>query len=128
MALVAQVAETREQRNSSLIDRASKYIEANFSQDLTLEEVARQVYLSPCYFSKLFKQFKGLNFIDYLTKVRLKAARELLLNTKLPVAEIATRVGYRDARYFGQVFKKQEGYTPSVFRKIGGAHFGKSTS
>ncbi|OIQ58474.1 HTH-type transcriptional regulator YesS [Moorella thermoacetica] len=128
MFLVAQVAETREQRNSSLIDRASKYIEANFSQDLTLEEVARQVYLSPCYFSKLFKQFKGLNFIDYLTRVRLQAAKELLLNTNLPVAEIAARVGYHDARYFGQVFKKQEGYTPSVFRKIGGAKFGRCTS
>lgn len=128
MALVARVAETREEHNSSLIDRASKYIEANFSQDLTLEEVARQVYLSPCYFSKLFKQFKGLNFIDYLTRVRLKAARELLLNTELSVADIAARVGYHDARYFGQVFKKQEGCTPSVFRKIGGTQFGKSAS
>ncbi|MDN5362852.1 MAG: two-component system, response regulator YesN [Moorella sp. (in: firmicutes)] len=128
MALVGQVAETREQRNSSLIDRAGKYIEANFSQDLPLEEVAQQVYLSPCYFSRLFKQFKGLTFIDYLTRVRLKAAKELLLNTNLPVAEIAARVGYHDARYFGQVFKKQEGYTPSVFRKIGGANYGRSVS
>jgi two-component system response regulator YesN len=114
------VVVTREQRNSTLIDRASKFIEANFSQDLTLEEVAQQVYLSPCYFSRLFKQIKGLNFIDYLTRVRLQAARELLLSTNLSVAEIAARVGYHDARYFGQVFKKQEGYTPGVFRKIGG--------
>ncbi|MGI9860523.1 response regulator [Moorella naiadis] len=128
LALVGQVAEIREQRNSSLIERAGKYIEANFSQDLTLEEVAQQVYLSPCYFSRLFKQFKGLNFIDYLTRVRLKAAKELLLSTNLPVAEIAARVGYHDARYFGQVFKKQEGYTPSVFRKIGGASYGRSVS
>jgi len=120
LALADQVVVTREQRNSTLIDRASKFIEANFSQDLTLEEVAQQVYLSPCYFSRLFKQIKGLNFIDYLTRVRLQAARELLLSTNLSVAEIAARVGYHDARYFGQVFKKQEGYTPGVFRKIGG--------
>ncbi|MBC7325574.1 MAG: response regulator [Moorella sp. (in: Bacteria)] len=123
MALVDHVAASREQRNSSLINRASQFIEANFSRELTLEEVAQQVYLSPCYFSRLFKQVKGQNFIDYLTRVRLKAARELLLNTNLPVAEIAERVGYRDARYFGQVFKKQEGYTPSTFRKIGGGKF-----
>ncbi|KYH33370.1 response regulator [Neomoorella mulderi] len=123
MDLADQVAASREQRNSSLIDRASKFIEANFSQDLTLEEVAQQVYLSPCYFSRLFKQVKGQNFIDYLTRVRLRAAKELLLNTNLPVAAIAERVGYHDARYFSQVFKKQEGYTPSVFRKIGGAKF-----
>ncbi|PRR74551.1 response regulator [Moorella stamsii] len=128
MDLADQVAASREQRNSSLIDRASKFIEANFSQDLTLEEVAQQVYLSPCYFSRLFKQVKGQNFIDYLTRVRLRAAKELLLNTNLPVAAIAERVGYHDARYFSQVFKKQEGYTPSVFRKIGGAKFEGSAS
>ncbi|QGP91129.1 HTH-type transcriptional activator RhaR [Neomoorella glycerini] len=123
MVLVDQVVASREQRNSSLIERASKFIEANFSQDLTLQEVAQQVYLNPCYFSRLFKQVKGQNFIDYLTRVRLRAAKELLLNTNLPVAAIAERVGYHDARYFSQVFKKQEGYTPSVFRKIGGAKF-----
>ncbi|MDN5344070.1 MAG: two-component system, response regulator YesN [Clostridia bacterium] len=125
--LVDQVVASREQRNSALMERASRFIEANFHQDLTLEEVAQQVYLSPCYFSRLFKQTKGQNFIDYLTRVRLKAARELLLNTNLPVAEIAARVGYHDARYFGQVFKKQEGYTPSVFRKLGGGQFEGST-
>ncbi|MGI6285767.1 response regulator [Neomoorella humiferrea] len=119
--LVNQVASSRERRNTVLIERACRFIEANFHRDLTLEEVAQQVYLSPCYFSRLFKQVKGQNFIDYLTRVRLGAAKELLLNTELPVAAIAERVGYHDARYFGQVFKKQEGYTPGVFRKIGGA-------
>ncbi|NLW07186.1 MAG: response regulator [Clostridia bacterium] len=123
MLLVGQVVETREQRNIALINRACEYIEANYAKDLTLDGVARQVYLSPCYFSRLFKQIKGCNFVDYLTRVRLQAAKELLLSTNLPVAEIATRAGYRDARYFGQVFKKQEGYTPSVFRKIGGGRF-----
>ncbi|WP_258358563.1 response regulator [Moorella sulfitireducens] len=127
MELVDQVATSREQRNSVLIERAGRFIEANFSRDLTLEEVAQQVYLSPCYFSRLFKQVKGQNFIDYLTRVRLRAAKELLLNTDLPVAAIAERVGYHDARYFGQVFKKQEGYTPGVYRKIGGAKFAGST-
>lgn len=119
--VVNHVASSRERRNTVLIERACRFIEANFHRDLTLEEVAQQVYLSPCYFSRLFKQVKGQNFIDYLTRVRLEAAKELLLNTELPVAAIAERVGYHDARYFGQVFKKQEGYTPGVFRKIGGA-------
>jgi len=128
MAMVGQVVETREQRNIDLINRACEYIEANFEKEITLEGIARHVYLSSCYFSRLFKQIKGYNFVDYLTRVRLKAAREMLLSTNLPVFEIAARVGYRDARYFGQVFKKQEGYTPSVFRKIGGGKFGGISS
>jgi len=120
MAMVRQVVETREQRNISLINRACEYIEQNYSQDLTLESVAQHVYLSSCYFSRLFKQLKGYNFIDYLTRVRLKEAKELLLNTNLLISEIASRVGYRDARYFGQVFKRQEGCTPGIYRKLRG--------
>ncbi|MGB9662287.1 MAG: response regulator [Moorellaceae bacterium] len=121
--LVAKVIEAREQRNTSLIDKAAMFIQKNYHRDLSLEEVAQHVHLSPCYFSRLFKQMKGENFIDYLTRIRLEAAKDLLKNTDLSVAEIAERVGYRDPRYFGQVFKKQEGCTPTAFRKMGGESF-----
>ncbi|OAT86677.1 response regulator [Desulfotomaculum copahuensis] len=117
--LADKVAEAREHRNSNLIRRAVKFIDENMHRDLSLEEVARQVDLSPCYFSRLFKKAQGENFLDYLTRLRLKAARELLLTTGLPVTEIAARVGYRDYRYFGQVFKKLEGCTPTIFRGRG---------
>lgn len=118
--LVDKVVEARERRNTNLIDKAIAFIQKNYHRDLSLEEVAQHVYLSPCYFSRLFKQLKGENFIDYLTRIRIEAAKDLLLHTDLSVTEIAARVGYRDSRYFGQVFKKQEGHTPTVFRKIGG--------
>lgn len=119
--LVDKVVQAREQRNNNLIDRAIKFIKENYHRDISLEDVAHHVYLSPCYFSRLFKQVQGENFIDYLTRVRLEVAKELLLRTDLSINEIAARVGYKDYRYFGQVFKKMEGITPTIFRKkIGG--------
>ncbi|MGI6065864.1 MAG: response regulator [Bacillota bacterium] len=115
--LVARVRASREFRNSNLVEKAIQYVDENYHQELSLEDVARQVYLSPCYFSRLFKQVKGLSFSEYLTQVRMEEARRLLLHTDLLVSEIATRVGYRDARYFSQVFKKAEGSTPVNFRR-----------
>ncbi|MGI9952283.1 response regulator [Moorellaceae bacterium AZ2] len=120
--LVEKVVEARERRNINLIEKAVTFIRQNYHRDLSLEEVAQHVYLSPCYFSRLFKQVRGENFIDYLTRTRIEAARNLLLATDYSITEIAVRVGYRDVRYFGQVFKKQEGCTPTVFRKMGGNH------
>jgi len=117
--LVDKVVEARQRRNGNLIQRAVKFIEEHTHRDLALEEVARQVNLSPCYFSRLFKKLQGENFVDYLTRLRLQMAKELLLTTGLPVTEIAVRVGYRDFRYFGQVFKRQEGCTPTTFRRQG---------
>jgi len=114
--LADAVAQVQKRRNHSLIQRAIGFIEENIHRDLALEEVARQVNLSPCYFSRLFKKLTGENFVDHLTRIRLAEARTMLLNTALPVTEIARRVGYRDARYFGQVFKRQEGCTPTAFR------------
>jgi len=115
--LVDKVVQAREQRNTNLIERAIKFIKENYHRDISLEDVAHHVYLSPCYFSRLFKQVQGENFIDYLTRVRLEVAKDLLLHTDLSITEIAARVGYKDYRYFGQVFKKVEGYTPTIFRK-----------
>jgi len=120
--LVEQVVHARQRRDTGLIERAVAYINQNYHRDLSLDEVARHVYLSPCYFSRLFKQVRGENFIDYLTRMRMEEAKKLLLTTDYSVNEIASRVGYRDARYFGQVFKKQEGCTPTAFRKTGGSY------
>ncbi|MDD4754297.1 MAG: AraC family transcriptional regulator, partial [Desulfitobacteriaceae bacterium] len=115
--LVTRVRASREFRNSSLVEKAVQYVQENYHQELSLEDVARQVFLSPCYFSRLFKQVKGWSFSEYLTQVRMEEARRLLLHTDLLVSEIAARVGYRDARYFSQVFKKTEGTTPVSYRR-----------
>lgn len=115
--LVKQVGITREKRNYKLIEAAVCFLEENCHQDLSLEEVAKHVFLSPCYFSRVFKQVKGYNFSEYLTRMRIAKAKALLVDTTYLISEIAERVGYKDVRYFGQVFKKIAGCTPLNYRR-----------
>ena len=102
------------------IQKAAKYISDNFRRDLTLGEVAAQVYMSQTYFSKKFRKVTGLNFREYLTNVRLRAADEMLLETRCPVSRIAEACGFSDANYFGDVFKKHMGVSPVQYRKFKG--------
>lgn len=115
--LVTKIRTSREFRNVNLIDKAVRFMEENFQKEIGLDDVAKQVYLSTCYFSRLFKQVKGWSFTEYLTHVRMEEARKLLTTTSYSVAEIAMRVGFRDARYFSQVFKKHAGKTPGSYRR-----------
>ena len=101
----------------SIIDRAKEYINENFRRDISLDDVSREVDISPYYFSKLFKQETGKNFIEYLTEIRLKNARELLQDSRLSIKEICAQSGYSDPNYFSRIFKKYEGVTPSEFRE-----------
>jgi len=72
---------------------------------------------TPKYFSNYFKKTFGVTFVDYLSKVRLAHARELLRNTTLSIAEVGERVGYLNASTFATTFKKYYGISPSDFRK-----------
>ena len=89
----------------------------NFRRDISLDDVSREVDISPYYFSKLFKQETGKNFIEYLTEIRLRSARELLQNSQYSIKEIFAQSGYSDPNYFSRIFKKYEGVTPSEFRE-----------
>lgn len=103
-------------RNSSM-DRALKYIDEKYSQDdLSLKTVADAMSFTPAYFSALFKKEMGINFSDYLTKVRMEKAKKLLSSTTKMIYEVAGEVGFKDYRYFGQIFKKYTGQTPRAFQ------------
>lgn len=117
MELVNHVDENRKKQQYFLFDKAKDYIKKNYYRDIALEEVANKVFLSPCYFSRLFKQTVGCTFKDYLTDVRLNEAKRLMLQPGLLVQDIAKKVGYTDARYFSHVFKKNEGLSPSKYQK-----------
>src|SRR5699024_2579700 len=93
------------------------YLSAHYDQDVTLEDVASSVDLSPNYFSNLFKQEFGETFIDYLTKLRLNKARELIRENRYSLKEISFMVGYKDPNYFSRVFKKYDGQSPRQFQK-----------
>lgn len=99
------------------IKQAIAYIDDHYSNDISLNEVADHVHLNPSYLSTLFKSELNVSFSDYLTKVRIQRAKQLLLTTDLNVTEVAEEVGYNTPKYFNKVFKEHVGQTPSMFRK-----------
>ena len=99
------------------MEKAKKYIRENFQKELTLDEVSKIVDISPYYFSKLFKQETGENFIEYLTKIRMKNAEMLLRDSHYSIKEVCIMSGYGDPNYFRRIFKKYEGVTPSEYRE-----------
>lgn len=99
-----------------LTKRARDYIDEHYAEALTLEEISRQVNVSPQYFSKLFKEETGENFIDYLTGIRITRARDLLARNELSIKEICYKTGYSDPNYFSRIFKKVVGVTPTDYK------------
>lgn len=99
-----------------LINYAKYYIKEHFAEPISLKDVARQVHLSEFYFSRLFKCKQGINFWEYLTRLRLEKAKSLLLTTDDTVAAIAKKVGYPDANYFSRLFRQRVGITPNKYR------------
>jgi two-component system response regulator YesN len=98
------------------VQKALEYIAGNYSKELTLEDVASAVSLSPTYLSRLFKVETGENFIDYLTRYRMELARKFLRQSELSIKEISYCIGYNDPNYFGKLFKKFYGFNPSECR------------
>lgn len=97
----------------------ARYIQDHYSHDLHLEHMAEQLDTSAKYFSNYFKKTFGINFVEYLNKVRLAKASELLKNTELSVADIGERTGYQNSSTFTSTFKKYYGISPSDYRKSG---------
>lgn len=104
-----------EERNRPVAE-AMRLIDRRFQEDLKVSEAARHVYLSPSYFSRLFRRATGMTFVDFLTMRRIEEARNLLLTTKMKVIDIAFQVGYADQSYFNKKFRELVGVTPGEFR------------
>ena len=99
------------------IQQALNYIHKHFNEPLTLLELSEIVHLNTSYFSSLFKQSVGVNFLQYLTNYRIKEAKKLLLEHNYSIEEISIRVGYKTSKYFIQIFKEYEKITPNQYRK-----------
>ena len=107
----------KEEQSSGVISKAKIYINLHFGRDITLDDVSREVDISPYYFSKLFKEETGENFIEYLTNIRIDKAKELLSETELSMKEICAQIGYSDPNYFSRAFKKNVGVTPTEYKE-----------
>lgn len=93
------------------------YIKNNFERDISLEDIARYVFLSPGYFIRAFKEQTGTSPINYLLKIRVGRAMELLANTDDRIIDIALAVGFSSQQRFNEIFKKHTGMTPTQYRK-----------
>jgi YesN/AraC family two-component response regulator len=111
-----QILIQRENAEPPVITRARQYIHENQTEDLSLGQVARSVNTSVFYFCKMFKKSTGLNFTDYMSRIRVEKAKNLLLNRNLRISEIAYEVGFQSLTHFNRVFKKILGQSPSDYR------------
>lgn len=95
-----------------------RYLQEHLETGISLKLLAEQFHLSAQYISQLFKTEMGVNFLTYLTGIRMEEAKKLLLSSTLAISEIAEQCGYGDYRTFSKAFKKMVGITPSAYRKL----------
>ncbi|NLC38124.1 MAG: helix-turn-helix domain-containing protein [Clostridia bacterium] len=114
---IHSVEEGKSLRKVQVVQKAGNFIRNNCREKITVADVARAVYLSPCHLSKIFKQEMGCTIIEFLNKVRMEEAKKLLRNPKFNVVQVAYDLGFKDPGYFTKVFKRSEGITPSEFRE-----------
>jgi two-component system response regulator YesN len=115
-----QVFRLQDARNADVIFKAVNYIRRQYRRRLTLEETASYVHLSPMYFSRVFKEDAGVNFVAYVNRVRVEAASTLLTSGDLAIADVSAMVGFEGQSYFTKVFRKVKGMTPGAYRKSRG--------
>ena len=100
-----------------IVNTLMKYMNENYMHQISLETISKKIYLSPAYISKVFKDETGETPINYLIKIRLAKAREMLMAGGRSVKSIARAVGYDDAYYFSKLYKKYHGVAPSKVLK-----------
>lgn len=100
-----------------MLTEALKHIEENMNKDLTISDLAARVYLSPHYFRKVFREVTGLTPIEYINKIRISKAAQLLVQKDHSISEIAEKVGIMDMNYFSRMFRTHMGCSPTDYRR-----------
>lgn len=111
-----QIVVQQDNAEPPVITRAKEFIKQHQTEDISLGQVAKAVNTSTFYFCKMFKKVTGINFTDYVSRVRIESAKNLLLNPNLRVSEIAYEVGFQSLTHFNRVFKKIIGQSPTEYR------------
>lgn len=107
-------------KHTEIIALAKDYVKRNYMNRITMEEVAAHIYLSPAYFSRVFKEEVGENFNFYLNQVRVDLAKKMLIIGRSSLSDISRSVGYDGQSYFTKVFKKMTGVSPNKYRESRG--------
>lgn len=111
-----QIALQQKNAEPPVITRAKEFINTHQTEPLSLPQVAKAVNTSTFYFCKIFKKATGLNFTNYLSRIRIEKAKNLLLNPHLRISEIAYEIGFQSLTHFNRVFKKILGQSPTEYR------------
>ena len=109
-----EIIESTSERDVEL--EVKKYVKKHMLDAISITDIAEALHFNPQYLMRAFKKKTEMSIVEYITKVRIDKAKELLKETKLPVKEIAGMVGYTDYAYFTRVFKKETGLSPNQYR------------
>ena len=118
-----KICETVEDSRSETRNTTKKVkdiIDKRYREKLTINSIANEIFLTPTYVCLVFKEDTGMTINEYLTRVRMNAAKKMLTETDIKFTKIAEQVGYADSSYFSKLFKKLEGVLPSEYRKNNG--------
>jgi AraC-like DNA-binding protein len=107
---------------SAIVSTLMSFLNENYMRPISLDMISKSIYLSPAYISKVFKEEMGESPINYLIKIRLAKARELLLEGTHSIKAVARMVGYDDAYYFSKLYKKYHDVPPSLIKKQSAKH------
>lgn len=103
--------------NNEIVSCADQYMQRHYQREISLDDIAQAVNLSPYYFSRFYKEQTGENFSTKLSQIRIDHAKRYLLETDISIKELSSRVGYADANYFSKTFKKITGDTPTSYKE-----------
>ncbi len=111
------VFDLKDVKHVDVIYKALEYIKKNYMNKISLNDVAYVSNISPSYFSKVFKEEMGMNFNNYLNKVRITNGKRLLMDDSIPLVDVAFMTGFEDQSYFSKVFKRITGVSPGKYRE-----------
>lgn len=104
-------------KHKKTIDYIIRFVNDHYDEEITLDMISNKVFLTANYLSQIFKNSQGENFKNYVTRIRIEKAKEMMLQGNLKIYEIAEKVGYNNTAYFSQLFRKHTGLTPSEFNR-----------
>ena len=114
---IDQIPGNEEENVQYIISNAKHYIDGHLAEGISVYSIATNLYITPNYFSRLFKRITGEGCNEYIVRKRIEKARSLLETTSIKTGEIAMMVGYRDTNYFSLAFKKHTGKSPTKYRE-----------
>ncbi|MDR0916981.1 MAG: AraC family transcriptional regulator [Oscillospiraceae bacterium] len=113
---IVQAFDLAQVKHSDIVYKITNHVKKNCAEKLTLDSLAKEVFLSKSYLSSVFKQETGMSLTAFITKVRVEKSKKMLIEERIGLASIASQCGFKDQSYFTKVFKKETGVSPKRYR------------